>query len=86
MAEGTTTTPVQEVTAVVHPSAGMHIPGMRQATIPALYIAATGTTPHTATLVNPICAYERFHRHYVQRATGTTQPAKQRDYYYRGVL
>ena len=28
-----------------------------------LYTAATGTTPHTATLVNPICA-ERFHRHY----------------------
>ena len=27
---------------------------MRQATVPALYIAATGNTPHTATLVNPI--------------------------------
>ena len=27
------------------------------------HIAATGTTPHTASLVNPICA-KRFHRHY----------------------
>ena len=28
-----------------------------------LYTAATGTTPHIATLVDPICA-KRFHRHY----------------------
>ena len=29
---------------------------MHQATIPGLYMAAIGTTPHIATLVNPICA------------------------------
>ena len=35
--------------------------GMRQSTIPALLTATTGTTPHTTTLANPVCA-KRFHR------------------------
>ena len=42
---------------------------MRQATTPARYIAAAGNTPHTATLVEPICA-ERFHRHYNMPTAG----------------
>ena len=37
---------------------------MRQPEVPALSIEETGTTPHAATLVNPICA-KRFHRHYI---------------------
>ena len=44
---------------------------MRPATIPAPYVAASGTTPHTAALVSPICA-KRFHRHY-KRATCTIE-------------
>ena len=51
---------------------------MRQATIPAVYIAATGTTPHTAALVYTICAkrlvaqelYIAGNRHY---STGTIE-------------
>ena len=38
-------------------SAGMYVPAENTGTI-----AATGTTPDTATLVNLICA-KRFHRH-----------------------
>ena len=40
---------------------------MRQPTIPALQIAATGTTPPTVTPVHPICA-KRIHRNH-KRAT-----------------
>ena len=36
-----------------------------------IYVAATGTTPHTATLVNPICA-KRFSQA-LKRATGTIE-------------
>ena len=52
---------------------------MRKATIPALYTAATGNNPHTATLVNPIC-YSQAISQALWRATGTTQPALWRDW------
>ena len=44
---------------------------MRQPTIPALYIAGTGTTPRSATLADPICA-KQLHRHHRNRHNGAT--------------
>ena len=53
--------PSAQNSADMHQYWSLHNTGMRQPTIPALYVAAAGSTPLTATTVDPIRA-KRYHR------------------------